>query len=123
MPTGFELFSSSLKRLGASHIFTLVGDHLNDPLQILDRDGFTIIDTRHESAAVHMADGWARMTRTPVEETAPRSLKLNLVYEARDADQLEAGSQLVIHQVSAPTPASTFRSSPRIASEAAANTT
>jgi acetolactate synthase-1/2/3 large subunit len=65
MPTGSELFSSSLKRLGASHIFTLVGDHLNDPLQVLDRDGFTIIDTRHESAAVHMADGWARMTRTP----------------------------------------------------------
>ncbi len=65
MPTGSELFSSSLRRLGASHIFTLVGDHLNDPLQALDRDGFTIVDTRHESAAVHMADGWARMTRTP----------------------------------------------------------
>ena len=65
MPTGSELFSSSLQRLGATHIFTLVGDHLNDPLQVLDRDGFTIVDTRHESAAVHMADGWARMTRAP----------------------------------------------------------
>lgn len=65
MPTGAELFSQSLKRLGVTHAFTLVGDHLNEALQVLDRDGFKIVDTRHESAAVHMADGWARMTRTP----------------------------------------------------------
>ncbi|MCB1018547.1 MAG: thiamine pyrophosphate-binding protein [Acidobacteria bacterium] len=65
MPIGSELFSASLKRLGAGPIFTLVGDHLNDPLQVLERDGFPIYDTRHEAAAVHMADGWARMTRQP----------------------------------------------------------
>lgn len=63
MPTGAELFSKSLKNLGVTHIFTLVGDHLNEALQVLHRDGFQIVDTRHESAAVHMADGWARMTR------------------------------------------------------------
>ena len=63
MPSGAELFSSSLQRLGVSHVFTLVGDHLNEVLQVLDRDGFTIVDTRHESAAVHMADAYARMTR------------------------------------------------------------
>ena len=63
MPTGAELFADSLKQLGVSHIFTLVGDHLNEALQVLDQRGFSIVDTRHESAAVHMADGWARLTR------------------------------------------------------------
>jgi acetolactate synthase-1/2/3 large subunit len=62
MPNGAELFSQTLKQLGVTHVFTLVGDHLNEALQVLDRDGFEIIDTRHESAAVHMADGWARMS-------------------------------------------------------------
>ncbi len=62
MPNGAELFSQTLKHLGVTHVFTLVGDHLNEALQVLDRDGFQIIDTRHESAAVHMADGWARMS-------------------------------------------------------------
>ncbi len=64
MPSGAELFAQSLKSLGVSHVFTLVGDHLNEALQVLDREGFTVVDTRHESAAVHMADGWARMTRS-----------------------------------------------------------
>ena len=65
MPTGAELFVSSIKTLGATHIFTLVGDHLNEVLQVADREGLKIYDTRHESAAVHMADGWGRMTRAP----------------------------------------------------------
>ena len=65
MPSGAELFSQSLQQLGVSHVFTLVGDHLNEALQVLDRDGFTIVDTRHESAAVHMADGYARLTGKP----------------------------------------------------------
>ncbi|MDA0206074.1 MAG: thiamine pyrophosphate-binding protein [Acidobacteria bacterium] len=62
MPNGAELFSQTLKQLGVTHVFALVGDHLNEALQVLDRDGFKIVDTRHESAAVHMADGWARMS-------------------------------------------------------------
>ena len=65
MPTGAELFVASIKNLGATHIFTLVGDHLNEVLRVADREGLKIYDTRHESAAVHMADGWGRMTRTP----------------------------------------------------------
>ncbi len=63
MPTGSQLFSDSLKNLGVKRIYTLVGDHLNDVLLTLDRDGFEIIDTRHESAAVHMADAQSRLTR------------------------------------------------------------
>ena len=71
MPTGAELFVASIKNLGATHIFTLVGDHLNEVLQVADREGLKIYDTRHESAAVHMADGWGRMTRTPVSRWSP----------------------------------------------------
>ncbi len=65
MPTGSELFVRSLKSQGVDTLFTLVGDHLNDVLQVAAREGMRIFDTRHESAAVHMADGWSRMTRAP----------------------------------------------------------
>ena len=65
MPNGAELFVASLKKLGVSHIFTLVGDHLNEILRVAEREGLKIVDTRHESAAVHMADGWGRITREP----------------------------------------------------------
>lgn len=65
MPTGSELFVRSLKSQGIDRIFTLVGDHLNDVLQVAVREGMSIFDTRHESAAVHMADGWTRLTRRP----------------------------------------------------------
>ncbi len=65
MPNGSELFVTSLKQLGVSHIFTLVGDHLNEILRVAEREGLTLVDTRHESAAVHMADGWGRITRSP----------------------------------------------------------
>jgi thiamine pyrophosphate-dependent acetolactate synthase large subunit-like protein len=65
MPNGAELFIDSLKKLGVTHIFTLVGDHLNEILRVADREGLSIVDTRHEAAAVHMADGWGRITRTP----------------------------------------------------------
>ena len=65
MPNGAELFIGSLKKLGVTHIFTLVGDHLNEILRVADRAGLSIVDTRHEAAAVHMADGWGRITRTP----------------------------------------------------------
>ena len=65
MPTGSELFVRSLRSQGVDRIFTLVGDHLNDVLQTAVREGMSVYDTRHESAAVHMADGWSRLTRTP----------------------------------------------------------
>ena len=65
MPTGSELFVRSLRSQGIDKLFTLVGDHLNDVLLTAVREGMTVYDTRHESAAVHMADGWSRLTRTP----------------------------------------------------------
>ena len=65
MPTGAKLFVDAAKRLGINHIFTLVGDHLNEVLAVAAREGMTIIDMRHESAVVHAADAWARLHRKP----------------------------------------------------------
>src|SRR5882724_2983614 len=65
MPTGAELFVQSIKRLGISRIFTLVGDHLNEVLAVAAREGISILDMRHESGVTHAADAWARMHRKP----------------------------------------------------------
>ncbi len=65
MLSGSELFVRSLRSQGVDRLFTLVGDHLNDVLQAAVRHDMRVDDTRHESAAVHMADGWSRLTRTP----------------------------------------------------------
>jgi acetolactate synthase-1/2/3 large subunit len=65
MPTGAELFVSTLKTLGIHDIFTLVGDHLNEVLAVAHREGLRIIDMRHESGVTHAADAWARIHRKP----------------------------------------------------------
>src|SRR6266446_8791554 len=65
MPSGAELFVQSIKTLGISRIFTLVGDHLNEVLAVAAREGIEILDMRHESGVTHAADAWARITRRP----------------------------------------------------------
>src|SRR5947209_1693482 len=65
MPTGAELFVRSIKDLGISQIFTLVGDHLNGVLAVAAREGIRILDMRHESGVTHAADAWARLSRKP----------------------------------------------------------
>ena len=63
--TGSHLIGEALRREGVSTIFTLAGDHNLPILDALSDMGFRIIDTRHEAAAVHMADAWARITGQP----------------------------------------------------------
>lgn len=65
MPTGAELFVDTIRQLGIHRVFTLVGDHLNEVLQCAAAGGIEIFDMRHESAVVHAADAWARITRRP----------------------------------------------------------
>ena len=65
MPTGADLFVDAARRLGITHIFTLVGDHLNEVLPAASAAGMRIIDMRHESGVTHAADAWARITRKP----------------------------------------------------------
>jgi len=61
--TGGELVARVLKEAGVGHVFTLCGGHI---LPIYDgclTEGITILDVRHEQAAAHAADAYARLTR------------------------------------------------------------
>jgi thiamine pyrophosphate-dependent acetolactate synthase large subunit-like protein len=60
--TGSQLLTRALRLEGVDTVFTLAGDHILPLLDLLADEGFRLIDCRHEQAAVHMADAWARMT-------------------------------------------------------------
>ena len=60
--TGSEIISRSLMAEGVENIFTLAGDHVLPTLDDMGSRDFKIWDTRHEQAAVHMADAWGRVT-------------------------------------------------------------
>src|SRR3981081_4939463 len=65
MPTGAELLVRTIRELGISEVFTLVGDHLNEVLLLMPQTGIRVIDMRHESGVTHAADAWARVHRRP----------------------------------------------------------
>jgi acetolactate synthase-1/2/3 large subunit len=60
--TGSHLIAKSLEKQGVKNIFTLAGDHVLPTLDVISEQNFKIWDTRHEQAAVHMADAWGRIT-------------------------------------------------------------
>jgi acetolactate synthase-1/2/3 large subunit len=62
---GGEMFASMLEREGVENIFGLHGGHIDPIFQACRDHGIRIIDTRHEQAAGHMADAWARTTGRP----------------------------------------------------------
>jgi acetolactate synthase-1/2/3 large subunit len=62
--TGGELVVRTLRSANVRHVFGLHGAHLETIFQSLARQGVPIIDTRHEVAAGHAAEGYARATRT-----------------------------------------------------------
>src|SRR5882724_4490551 len=63
--TGSHLICTALKLEGVKNIFGLAGDHILPVLDVMADQDFRIIDTRHEQAAVHMADAWSRITEQP----------------------------------------------------------
>jgi acetolactate synthase I/II/III large subunit len=64
MITGGELLVRTLLRANVEHIFGLHGAHLETIFQSCLDHGIPITDTRHEVAAGHAAEGYARATRT-----------------------------------------------------------
>jgi acetolactate synthase-1/2/3 large subunit len=54
-----------LQQAGIDTLFTLHGGHLDAIFQAAVEQGLRLIDTRHEQAAGHAADGWARTTGRP----------------------------------------------------------
>jgi acetolactate synthase-1/2/3 large subunit len=62
---GGELLVRVLEQAGVEVIFTLHGGHLDAIFQATRERDIRLIDTRHEQAAGHAADGYARTTGKP----------------------------------------------------------
>ena len=62
---GGHLFIRCLKQEGVKRVFTIVGDTILPLVDAAADEGIEFIDTRHEGAAMHMADGYARITGEP----------------------------------------------------------
>jgi acetolactate synthase-1/2/3 large subunit len=62
---GGWLIARALKREGVEVVFTLSGGHIAAIYDGCVREGIRVMDTRHEQAAVHAAEGWAKVTRRP----------------------------------------------------------
>jgi len=63
--TGGQLVAQSLIERGIEYIFTISGGHITPIYQYLEGSSVKLFDTRHEQAAVFMAEAWGRMTRSP----------------------------------------------------------
>src|SRR5258707_15070109 len=60
---GGWLIAKVLKREGVEVVFTLSGGHIAAIYDGCLREGIRVVDTRHGEAAVHAAEGWAKITR------------------------------------------------------------
>jgi acetolactate synthase-1/2/3 large subunit len=61
--SGGRLVARMLKQEGVTTAFTLSGLHIAPIYAGCVEEGIRLIDTRHEQAAAHAADAWARLTR------------------------------------------------------------
>src|SRR5512135_2221400 len=61
--TGGQLVARMLRQEGVTTAFTLSGLHVAPILAGCVEEGIRLVDTRHEQAAAHAADAWARLTR------------------------------------------------------------
>src|SRR5512142_1537248 len=61
--TGGQLVARMLSREGVGTAFTLSGLHIAPIYAGCVEEGIRLVDTRHEQAAAHAADAWARLTR------------------------------------------------------------
>src|SRR5437868_9039193 len=62
---GGHLVARALHKEGVRCVFTLCGGHVAPIYDGCLRESIDIIDTRHEQAAAHAADAWARLSRGP----------------------------------------------------------
>ena len=56
-----KLAARALKKAGVDCVFTLSGGHIMPIYDGCLDEGIRIVDVRHEQAAVHAADAWARL--------------------------------------------------------------
>src|SRR6476659_9936195 len=63
--TGGQLVAKMLKKENVKHLFTLSGLHVAPIYAGCVEEGIQVVDNRHEQAAAHAADAYARLTRGP----------------------------------------------------------
>jgi len=59
---GADVVAQGLARAGTRHLFSLSGNHVMPVFDAALDAKLPIVHVRHEAAAVHMADAWARIT-------------------------------------------------------------
>ncbi len=59
---GADALVTSMQSAGISNVFTLSGNHIMPIFDAVYDQKIKLFHTRHEAAAVHMADAWARLT-------------------------------------------------------------
>src|SRR5258708_20069136 len=59
---GADILARTLDGAGLTTIFTLSGNHIMPVFDAAIGTGLKLVHVRHEAAAVHMADAWARLT-------------------------------------------------------------
>lgn len=59
---GADILARALAQAGVKHLFSLSGNQIMPVYDATHESGQVIHHVRHEGAAVHMADAWARMT-------------------------------------------------------------
>src|SRR5207245_6115884 len=62
---GGHFVAQALKAEGVQNLFTLSGGHIAPIYDGCVAESIRIVDFRHEQAAAHAADGWARVTLQP----------------------------------------------------------
>src|SRR6476469_54764 len=62
---GADIVIRALEQQGVGRIFTLSGNHIMSLFDAALGRPVELVHVRHEAAAVHMADGWGRLTGTP----------------------------------------------------------
>src|SRR6266849_1290342 len=62
---GADALVRAMANAGVRCVFTLSGNHIMPVFDAALDSGITLIHTRHEAAAVHMADAWGRLTGEP----------------------------------------------------------
>jgi acetolactate synthase-1/2/3 large subunit len=59
---GADALVGALQAAGVTRLFTLSGNHIMPVYDAVFGTGIELVHTRHEGAAVHMADAWSRLT-------------------------------------------------------------
>src|SRR6202045_5426759 len=62
---GADIVMRTLESAAYNTIFTLSGNHIMSLFDAAIETRHKLVHTRHEAAAVHMADAWGRLTGEP----------------------------------------------------------